>query len=238
MPDNSKASLLATLRMFANWRMIGLAFAIAGCALIVLIYPDLIGDFIQYRQERRSAYMPPRYQGSWMAYSLALFSMFSIVTLSVRKLWQMVLEYRAGLWPTDIDISLYRYAFGSVLVTFIVGIAPDVIELLAYGEVRLSTMAVLQTLDRTGDGCVLPFALFALFLVARAEQLHRIEDEERVKTRELLDAIEARGSLADSEKPPRRAALFSFSPNGEVIAEYWNIVAIVLVIAVGLATLK
>lgn len=238
MANGDRNSFLETLRMFANWRM-GLIFlVIFGCAALVLIYPDLVTDFAAYRQGRREAYLPPRYQGSWIAYSTALFSMFTISSLSIHALWQMALEYRANLWPTDPDISLYRYAWGCVLVTFFVGISPDVMELLAYGEVSLASMATLQTVDRLGDSLILPFALFAFFLVARAEQLHRIEETNASANKALLDEIEKSGRLPEAHKPPRRAALFSCSPRGENIANYWRIVAIVLVIAVGIATLK
>lgn len=118
---------------------------------------------------------PPSFGDSPWAYGFALFGLSIISAMSLAILTGVLIEARRNRQiSANIDnqvlpatspkwtaLSLYRVKLACLLLTITIGATPDVLVLLAWGEASESTMTVLFTLDRFGDGFALaPFIAF------------------------------------------------------------------------------
>lgn len=193
---------------------------------LVLGYPDIM-HFLRTSSEPQDPGIPNSFSGNRAAYGFALFSLFSITSLSIRKIFLLAAQLRDEHWRNDPDVGFHRMALTCLLLVIVMGAGPDVILLLIWGEVGGRSLATAMTFDRMCDGlAVIPFVT-ALFLHIRAERIERRP---------------ALAQLSSVTPPiPVRAGerqLFVVQPRTESIAENVKIVVFVMLIAALLALLK
>ena len=204
------------------WTSVGALAALIG---FILLYPDIVRSFSREEAVDVGA-LPPAFSGNRAAYAFALFSMFSMSSLAIRKLILTVCELRAVNWRREPDVGLYRMAIGAFMVAIVTVTAPDVLLMLLWGEASTETIVVAMTADRILDGLTLAPFLIGIALTIRAEQLELIPLESLARQ---LDAPHV---------TPSKRALFLVVPRRDGLVENVRIFVSVLVIALGLALYK
>lgn len=166
--------------------------------------------------------IPPAFSGNRGAYGFALFSLFTMTTLSMRKIIVVACCMAREGGGALLDVTLHRLAIICLLAVILLGTAPEVALLLLWGEISLDGHVALMSLDRLGDGLtIIPYLLFLAFML-KAEQ---------------LDAHE--GILGRTEKPRgRKVRFFELLPTRDILKEQGVIVGGVLAIALGLSLFK
>lgn len=197
------------------WTAVGVTLLV----IAVLIYPELLWEVSRERPTEAAGAIPPTFSGNRAAYGWALFSMVTMTMLSIRKMIGIAVEFRTTPWRAVPDIAHYRVAVFAFCAMVVFGVLPDVIILMLWGEAEASTLHTWGTLDRVGDGMAGVGYLIAITMIVRAEQF------QRMPTPGLFE------NHATS-------SFFEISSRGERMREHIRMVAIVAVIALGLALLK
>ena len=203
------------------------AFAIATAFVAAVILYPFAFEMATSREPPLDAGIPPAFAGNRAAFSFALFSLFSMSSLAIRKLIVILCKLRSENWREDPDVGLYRMALASLMAMIICGAGPDVVLLLLYGEAGPDFINRLEVFDRVADGVALgPFLLSILFMV-RAEQLDRMPTASMASLLEKLEVAR-----------PRTRNLFLVLPRGDDFRDNARIVIGVLIIAAGLGLWK
>lgn len=203
--------------------------SLSGLALLVgmvLAYPDIIA-FLAHSSHTADPGIPRSFSGNRAAYGFALFSLFSMTSLAIRKLLLITAQLRAQPWREDPDVGFYRIALALMLVTIIIGAGPDVVLLLLWGEAGDRTLTTAMTLDRLGDGVALAPFIAAIFVMVKAEQFQRTPSMQM-----LADNFPGYKPRAGDRQ------IFEVLPESESIWENVKIIVFVMVIAAGLALWK
>lgn len=153
---------------------------------------------------------PPAFGGDRLSYAAALFSLtwVSAISLALLVSHGSVLCCGKGAFYQPLNVSYM--IVGGFLLTILMGAFPDVLVLLAWGEVSAAHMLLLTGADRLFDFlCVLPFTASS-FLLIRSEP---------VAVYQL------------SRKPIPR----SLWPTWDMLRTHVKIAALALVIAAGVA---
>jgi len=119
---------------------------------------------------------PPSFQDNPFAYGFSLFSMMLITVVSTAILLTIVLEPRHRRRidreldnmicldhsiPFATTLGLYRMKVVSLLTMIVMGVLPDVVFLLSWGEASPRVINIIWTTDRLFDGlAILPFLVF------------------------------------------------------------------------------
>lgn len=190
---------------------------------IVLFSPEFIGR-AHHLDVPVDGTFPPAFSGNRAEYAFALFSLFAMSSLAIRKLIVISAQLSARDWREEPDVGLYRMAVAALMLVIVLGAAPDVALMLLWGEVSAGTIELTMTVNRLCDGLtILPF-LFAVAVYVRAEQLEIVPLASFARGFELAS-------------PPRRA-LYLVVPRNEALVDYVRIVVSAVVIALGLALFK
>ena len=192
---------------------------------VVIFYGPIFRYFMPGEVPPASG-LPPEFSGNRAAYGFALFSMFSMSSLALRKIIGLGFELYESDFLDELDLNLYRLAFLCIMVLVLIGTSPDVALMLVRGEVGSGTIAFFSTIDRILDGVgIVPF-LLAIGFVVRAEQL------------EAHPSTDLEAMIAGERKAARVRAFYEVVPRGDSLRENAKIVGAVLVIALMLALLK
>ena len=197
----------------------------------VLLYPD-IANYFQFgptgsslSNANMAADIPPAFAGNRAAYGFALFSLFTMSTLAIRKIHMMILMLKNEPWRQNPDVGLYRLAIIFGLATILCGAVPDVALLLVWGEVSASFTVDLMTVDRIGDGLTIVPFLTMIGILVRVEQLERLPQPD-------LDRLKAFRPVSRTQE------IFAVIPRKDAFAEQARIIGSVFIIAAGLAIFK
>jgi hypothetical protein len=201
------------------------AAGVAVFVAFVIAFPALLGG-VTNREPANAAAIPPAFYGNRAAFGLALFSLFSMSALSIRKLILLATQLRDEPWRENPDVGLYRIALALLLSVVVLVAAPDVLVMLIYGEASPTSLAVVRTGAFIADGLALPVFGAAFLVLIRVEQL------ERMPEMELEEFLRAK-SLSRSQQ-----TFYLVLPRRDGIADHVRIVAFIFVIALGLALYK
>lgn len=200
-------------------KLLWTAFGVTLLVAFVLLYPNILWEVSRETPLEDPGHIPPAFSGNRVAYGWALFSMFTMTMLSVRKMLSIGVEFRSIHWRDAPDIAFYRAAIFAFCAMVVCGVAPDVILLLLWGEAEVGTIIWWMTADRVSDGIAGAFYLIAVTLIVRAEQLQR----------QPLNA------LPETRTPD---AFYLVSSRRDRMRDHVRMMIAVAIIALGLALLK
>lgn len=194
--------------------------------LCTIFYPDMLWQFTETTPATDAEHIPPAFSGNRAAYGFALFSLFTISTLSLRKIASIALQLRHEPWREEPDIGLYRLGIAFLLAAIFVGTAPDVALMILWGEASARTLTIAMTIDRLGDGIALVPYLLSVTIVVRAEQLTR--------NPKVAPELDDNAWLPHVKRP----VFFEILPRREDLRDHLTIILGVAAIALGLALWK
>lgn len=200
-------------------------FALAVCVVLVLAYPGIIAQ-LAHGGTAPEGTLPRAYNGNRAAYAFAFASLFSLTSLSIRKVIIIAQELFDRNWREAPDIGLYRIVLLIFHSVFILGAGPDCVILMIWGEVTESTMNGWLMFDKICDGLCFPVFLVGTIILMRAEQL------------ELVPLTRIQDALEHPSMTLRQQAFYLVVPRRDGIADHVKIIVAVVVIAIGLAALK
>ncbi len=115
-----------------------------------------------------SGAFPPSFDGSRLLFALALFALIWVTAISIALLWKSASDVRARPTPWHEPLGVSRLIEAGWLMTIVMGAGPDVLVMLAWGEVSDWFIQNLLAVDKAFDLlCAVPFT-FACWLRVRA----------------------------------------------------------------------
>jgi hypothetical protein len=209
------------------WSALGVAALIG----TVLGFPDIM-RFIGGSYADTAPDIPVSFSGNRAAYGFSLFSLFTMTSLAIRKLFQLAAQLRDEPWREDPDVGLYRITIALFLAAFVIAEAPDVLLLIIWGEAGGRTLATTMTIGRICDGlAAFPF-IAGLLVCVRADQFQRIPGP-------IYMSSVMHHKIDDFPKPgPRERNLFVVMSQAEKLGENFRIILLVTILAAGLAIWK
>lgn len=169
---------------------------------------------------------PPVFADSPWSYGLALFSMTLCSALSLAMLLRFWFEARArkAAWkmaanphpepvPFATPLTVHRMIVSCFLIMVFIGVTPDALKYMLWGDVSMHTMYVLQEIDQITDGVT--FIPFLLAVVLSTWGMQVIPQQLIRETKVMLKR-----------------------PTWRTVAQEVKIAAVVLLIAVGVTLTK
>lgn len=211
------------MRFRDDGRIRQLAAMLAAAVACVALYPEVVRAITSHGL-RAAPGLPGSFGGNRAAFGFALFSLFTVASLSARKFIVIAVQLRDEDWRHAPDIALHRIAIAALMLTTFLGSAPDVGVMLLWGEASQPILSVARGIDRICDGLTIGPFMIATVALIRAEQLRLVPLDD---FRREFDGV-----------PARERAFFVVTPRREGLAENVRIIVAIAVLALGLAVWK
>ena len=173
------SNMLTFNRLTLHQRVI---WMLIGCGLLSIItfaWPHfgLVGA---NRPPLGAQRLPEAFAGNRMAYGFALFSMFTMASLSARKVFLLMSSIAGDRYLVAPAVTFYRASLCALFATVFFGVGPDVILMLIYGDVNAHTFETWLSIDRFADGAVLFLFLIAVWAFRQADRISRVDNDKLI----------------------------------------------------------